>query len=129
MVAHLSMTQAQVPQARWSVYPAPQHANADLIPSPADSIYCCIINFSDTACGQAGAEIDVSMSIPPNGDQAPIVNLSELLTTARVIECNIDNPKLTLCSEESCAGGQQWHGPGTPSCINPDFFIKAVQVV
>jgi hypothetical protein len=59
----------------------------------------------------------------------PIENLPEVLITARIVECDIVNPKLTLCSEKDCTGDQQWYGPGTPSCINPGFFIKAVQLV
>ena len=102
--------------------------------SPDWTTYCCIVNFSDTACGQAGAEIDYSVSFPINvaGTGLPLINLPEPLTTARIVECSVGvESYLILCSEPGCAGGDsaQRTSPSTPgSCTSPGFFIQAMQI-
>jgi hypothetical protein len=106
----------------------------DTFLSPSDSIYCCIVNFSDTECGQAGAEIDYSVSFPiePSLDGLPTVNLPVPLTAARVVECKLGIvPYLVLCSESDCAGGDSASrvSDATPgACADPGFFIQAMQI-
>ena len=102
--------------------------------SPDWTTYCCIVNFSDTACGQEGAEIDYSVSFPIDVGVTglPLINLPEPLTTARIVECSVGvESYLVLCSEPGCAGGDSAMrtSPTTPgSCTSPGFFIQAMQI-
>lgn len=126
-VTQLALTNAQVPEAKWSVPLSWKSCKSKSLLSNLE-FGCCTINFSDTECGQAGAEIDYSVSFPTANMELPVVNLPEPLTSARVVVCGLAQAHIIFCSENNCVGGEAVSVESGLGCISPGFFIRSVQI-